>query len=759
MPESSLLTMGHAVREIEQADPLEFALFLGAGASRSSGVVTATEMIEEWRRRAHHESANEADLQTWLEGQPFYGKENEYSLLFEHVFVNPRARQRCIEEKIKDAFPSWGYLYLANIIRSGRFNLVFTTNFDDLISQALSKYLGVSPVVCGVDSEVAMINITTKRPKIIKLHGDFLFKDIKNTPEELEKLGRNMRSKFEEFARQCGMIVVGYSGYDRSVMRVIEKLLKKPSTFPAGIYWGVRSDGRVSDWVQRLVGQHEKRFHLFSCDDFDIFMARLHDALKLTLPQTILQPYAELQRNFSRLIQKPTEYQKKDQSIQQHIRQLETELGRSWAKAADTSLFDLLEAQTALGRRDYAEAIAYAARYVEQQRDHPEDLANGLTVWGSALAIKSEEEGSEADMEAAAAKWQEAIAAHSEALQALYGLVRYYVRKQKYAEGIDLCERLLKKAPNDRLLRRNLATLYGGVGEVEKAEQQIDWLLQREPEMAEHHALKASILEQRGFMEESLAALKTASSKDSQNALWHIYLADRLAKVGRFEQAGVEYQEAVRLDPDNLNYRLQIGGFYSRLMQPMMALPHLEQAVKLNPKSPEARGVLGELYMMLQRPAEAEAEMLAALGSSPKDPRIVGNLGIIYLYLNRTDQAEHYLRLSTQLNPSAPQPYMFLCQLYWVQRRIPEFQAAMQRLAQIAPVMAQQLQMQLQAMANPMQAQAAMQSQWMAYLQSQAQAPPPQQAWSPFVQKPGAPQQPTIGSLLKSLLSKFPGST
>jgi len=98
--------MGHVVREIAQADPREFALFLGAGASCSSGVPTATEMIEEWRRMAHRESATEADFQTWLEAQSFYRKENEYSFLFEQLFRSPRARQRYVEPKMEGAFPN-----------------------------------------------------------------------------------------------------------------------------------------------------------------------------------------------------------------------------------------------------------------------------------------------------------------------------------------------------------------------------------------------------------------------------------------------------------------------------------------------------------------------------------------------------------------------------------------------------------------------------------------------------------------------------
>jgi hypothetical protein len=119
------------------------------------------------------------------------------------------ARQKYVEPKIESAFPSWGYVYLANIVREGHFNLVFTTNFDDLVNEALTRFIGYNAVVCAADSEVATINVATARAKVVKLHGDYLFKSLKNTRDELERLTANMGRKFAEFARQCGMVVLG----------------------------------------------------------------------------------------------------------------------------------------------------------------------------------------------------------------------------------------------------------------------------------------------------------------------------------------------------------------------------------------------------------------------------------------------------------------------------------------------------------------------------------------------------------------------
>ena len=177
-----VLPEAQVIRLIAQAEPRTFTVFLGAGASKSSGVPLGSEMIREWRQMAFGENGSPGgDLDAWCKTQPWFEQDDEYSVLFEELFPDERARQRYMEEKIENIFPGWGYLYLANLIQNDLFNVCFTTNFDDLIHQALSTYAGYNPIVCTVDSQVRNINITSRRAKIIKLHGDYLFKKLKNT--------------------------------------------------------------------------------------------------------------------------------------------------------------------------------------------------------------------------------------------------------------------------------------------------------------------------------------------------------------------------------------------------------------------------------------------------------------------------------------------------------------------------------------------------------------------------------------------------
>ena len=74
------------------------------------------------------------------------------------------------------------------------------------------------------------------------MHGDYLFDGIKSSMREVETLEDNMRKKFTEFAKNYGLIVLGYAGNDRSIMEILSYLLKRDSYFSHGIYWCIRKD-------------------------------------------------------------------------------------------------------------------------------------------------------------------------------------------------------------------------------------------------------------------------------------------------------------------------------------------------------------------------------------------------------------------------------------------------------------------------------------------------------------------------------------
>lgn len=280
-----------------------FTVFLGAGASVSSGVKLAHEMINEWRGK-HFEmyGKGEDDVEKHCLRYTWYKRPEEYSVLFETLYDQPSQRREFIESCINKSFPSWGYIYLVNLISKGVFNTLFTTNFDDLLNEACYQFSSnVRPIVCAHDSSIKSIRITSNRPKLIKLHGDFLFDDIKNTLRELESLEKNTQDKFKQYASEFGFIVLGYSGCDRSIMDTFNTLLKFDDYFPNGIYWCIRKGATPSQRVIDLT--RFPKFKLIEIDGFDEFFAELNNALGLSLQEEMINPYGALAKKLNNLTQ------------------------------------------------------------------------------------------------------------------------------------------------------------------------------------------------------------------------------------------------------------------------------------------------------------------------------------------------------------------------------------------------------------------------------------------------------------------------
>lgn len=261
-----------------------YALLLGAGCSVSSGVRSASALVEIWREEVFRRLCPEDQYEPYAakayltkNSAGWYNSAREYSSLFEKNFDLPRQRRMFVEEEVSGKSPNLGYAYLMRLVDKGFINSIFTTNFDDLLNEAFFQFSSTRPVLCAHDSSVASITVSSKRPKIVKLHGDYLFDDIKSTVRETESLEENTRKKLIEFGREFGLVVAGYSGCDRSVMDVLHYLLRSDDYFKHGIYWCIRKGDEPSDELLKLLWRD--RVYFVEIDGFDEVMASLHNDL------------------------------------------------------------------------------------------------------------------------------------------------------------------------------------------------------------------------------------------------------------------------------------------------------------------------------------------------------------------------------------------------------------------------------------------------------------------------------------------------
>lgn len=261
----------------------QFSMLLGAGCSVSAGIPAAGSIAKEAMRRLfeshyHQPPQDEAALEAWFARQGILQDAHaRYSDALEQLRPTPRLRRLFLESFIEGKKPSPAHWALARVVQAGIIRQLYTTNFDDLVEQSLGQLTKLR--VVSYDEQVSASGDNERQPTLFKLHGDYLFDRLQNTQEELKHLGPSQAAKLEHACTGGGLVVVGYSGGDASIMDVLSTSATRG--IPLGLYWLNLSGNDLSPNVVRLM-ESSQDCHVVEIDGFDDFAARLNEAVART---------------------------------------------------------------------------------------------------------------------------------------------------------------------------------------------------------------------------------------------------------------------------------------------------------------------------------------------------------------------------------------------------------------------------------------------------------------------------------------------
>ncbi|ESW93821.1 hypothetical protein X770_00960 [Mesorhizobium sp. LSJC269B00] len=268
---------------------MDFAFFLGAGCSISSGILPASTLCLRWiRELKRNETGNSLDFEEWYEkakSNPGFSRKNAgafYAKVIQERFPNPALRRMAVQDLVAQRDPAFGYYVLsalmANEALGSRFNVVFTTNFDDLVADATFLFQHVKSLVIPHEDLASHAAASARRPLVVKVHGDANLSPL-NTREETNALSLNMADAMRRKLDDRGLIFMGYSGFDRSVTRALRHL--PASSLPNGVYWvnkHLPEDEEFRTWLA------ERRATWVQHTDFDEAMTLLHASFRLDEP-------------------------------------------------------------------------------------------------------------------------------------------------------------------------------------------------------------------------------------------------------------------------------------------------------------------------------------------------------------------------------------------------------------------------------------------------------------------------------------------
>lgn len=233
------------------------ALFLlGAGCSITSGCMSATKLVNEFKKRIYcakngvhfdeHSLLNDSKFMALVNMQEMETVENPYSYYFEKCFSAQFERNKFIKEKFEQIKPSYGYLCFADYVITHNIRYVLTTNFDKLVEKAIRKL--DENYDLSVSSDSITPNMQTSL-NLIKLHGDYNYDNLRNTKDELNTISEKLKQEILRIHTRK-IIVIGYSGQDKSVMGALyEYLSLNPQT---ELIWCMLDFSQNNTMIERL---------------------------------------------------------------------------------------------------------------------------------------------------------------------------------------------------------------------------------------------------------------------------------------------------------------------------------------------------------------------------------------------------------------------------------------------------------------------------------------------------------------------------
>ena len=271
---------------------------LGAGASRSAGMPTANDVIWDLKRRLFclresedlrqhdlHNTGVRSRIQQYFDSLDFppSGSPTEYgAYLAESFGEDYSAQQRYLSDMLspEKITLSIGHRAMAALLGSGHVRLVFTTNFDSVIEQAYAQVVGDNLAPFHLEGSYAALDaLNAERfPIYTKLHGDYRYRSIKNMPSDLLDNERELEKCFLAAANRYGLVVVGYSGRDECVLRMLKEALARGNAYPHGVYWTTVKMSGASEASRSFIAEAREAgvdAYLVETGPFDDLMTRL----------------------------------------------------------------------------------------------------------------------------------------------------------------------------------------------------------------------------------------------------------------------------------------------------------------------------------------------------------------------------------------------------------------------------------------------------------------------------------------------------
>lgn len=236
-----------------------YAVMLGSGVSKASGIMTGWEITLDLIRRlavVANEECGE-DAAAWYEKR--YGEATDYCKILSELGRAKGNRRDILRRYFEpdpqagndDKRPTLAHRRIAELVKAGYIRVILTTNFDRLMEQALEAQ-GIYPTVIKKRQDLlGATPIQHERCLVVKLHGDYPDSELRNTEAELSTYHREVNRFLDRVFKEHGLIICGWSAeYDHA----LREAMRRCATRRYAWYWTIKDGlgGRSEETMRYL---------------------------------------------------------------------------------------------------------------------------------------------------------------------------------------------------------------------------------------------------------------------------------------------------------------------------------------------------------------------------------------------------------------------------------------------------------------------------------------------------------------------------
>lgn len=200
-------------------------------------------------------------------------------------------------------------------------------------------------------------------------------------------------------------------------------------------------------------------------------------------------------------------------------------------------------------------------------------------------------------------------------------------------------------------------------GETDRALAIFEELAGQAPQSAAAHYLLATA-QIKLNKPEGIESAKRAYALDKSNVYFGKFLAENLATQKKYKEAAVVYEEILKIDPNNLQYNMELAAVYffsDELEKAISAYDRLEKNIGVTEEISKEKQ---KLYLRQNKLDKAIDEAKKLIDSDPGESYYYVELAELYSANNMLDKATPVLQEALRINPDEAQAHLLLADIY-----------------------------------------------------------------------------------------------